>query len=92
MSDLDPKVADDVQWSNRITPYDEAHFVASMWLLDAEADGVDWQEVAKIVPHCDPVAELERTRHGCENYLRQARWMTETGYRKILTDDRDRLQ
>lgn len=61
-------------------------------LLDAEADGADWQEAAQIVLHRDPVAEPERSRHCWEDHLRRAKWMTKTGYRKILSGDRDTLQ
>ncbi|TIU81672.1 MAG: DUF2285 domain-containing protein, partial [Mesorhizobium sp.] len=60
MPELDPHVADEVPWSDRITPYDDRHKVIYMRLLDAEADGADWQEVARIVLHRDPVAEPER--------------------------------
>jgi len=88
----DPDVADEVPWSDRITPYDEAHFVTYMRLLDAEADGADWQEVAQIVLYRDPVAEPERSRHCWEDHLRWAKWMTKTCYRKILSGDRDTLQ
>ncbi|RWE94676.1 MAG: DUF2285 domain-containing protein [Mesorhizobium sp.] len=82
MPELDPHVADEVPWSDRITPYDDRHKVIYMRLLDAEANGADWQEVARIVLHRDPVAEPERTRHCWENHLRRAKWMTTTGYRK----------
>ena len=60
MPELDPDVADEVPWSDRITPYDEQHHVTYMRVLDAERDGADWQEVARIVLHRDPVAEPER--------------------------------
>ncbi|RWB30474.1 MAG: DUF2285 domain-containing protein [Mesorhizobium sp.] len=88
----DPEVADEVPWSDNITPYDDRHKVTYMRLLDAEADGADWREVARIVLHRDPVAEPERTRHCWEDHLRRAKWMTTTGYRKILAGDRDTLQ
>lgn len=37
MTELDPDVADDVPWSENITPYDEAHFITYLRLLDAQA-------------------------------------------------------
>ncbi|RUV54150.1 DUF2285 domain-containing protein [Mesorhizobium sp. M5C.F.Ca.IN.020.29.1.1] len=88
----DPNVADEVPWSDNITPYDDRHKVTYMRLLDAEADGADWQEVARIVLHRDPVAEPQRTRRCWEEHLRRAKWMTITGYRKLLAGDRDTLQ
>ncbi|TPL46397.1 DUF2285 domain-containing protein [Mesorhizobium sp. B2-4-6] len=90
--ELDPEVADEVPWSDRITPYDEAHYVTYMRLLDAERDGANWQEVAKIVLHRDPAAEPERTRRCWEDYLKRTHWMTHTVYRRILANDRDSLQ
>lgn len=92
MPELDPDVADEVPWSDKITPYDEQHHVTYLRVLDAERDGADWQAVARIVLHRNPVAEPKRTRHCWESHLRRAKWMTETGCRKILAGDRDSLQ
>jgi len=55
-----------------------------MRLLDAQADGADWEEVARIVLHRDPAGDAERTRLCWESHLARARWMTHTGYRRIL--------
>lgn len=88
----DPEVADDVPWSDKITPYDASHYVTHMRLLDAERDGADWQEVAQIVLLRDPVAEPERTYKCWEAHLKRAHWMTHTGYRRILANERDSLQ
>ena len=89
MAEIDPDVADDVPWSNKITPYDEQHFVTYLRLLDADADGADWQEVARIVLHRDPKAEPDRTRRCWEEHLKRAKWMTEHGYRQLLINARD---
>ena len=53
-------------------------------LLDAETDGADWQEVAKLVLRIDPVSEPVRPRRAWETHLARARWMTENGYRHLL--------
>lgn len=89
MTELDLNIADDVPWSDNLTPYDERHFITYVRLLDAEADGADWQEVARLVLHRDPRAEPERTRRCWEVHLRRARWMTEHGYRQLLIAARD---
>lgn len=81
---LDPDVADGVPWSEDLTPYDEEHLVTYLRLLDAEADGADWREVARIVLHRNPEAELERTRRCWEIHLARAHWMTSQGYRRLL--------
>ncbi len=89
MTELDPDVDDDVPWSDRITPYDEQHFVTYLRLLDAADEGADWREVARIVLHRNPAAEPYRTRRCWEAHLKRAKWMTESGYRKLLLDARD---
>lgn len=53
-------------------------------LLDADSDGADWTEAARIVLHIDPVRQPERARHAWESHLRRAKWMTERGYRHLL--------
>lgn len=82
--ELDPDVDDLAPTSPEITIYDQVHFVTYMRLLDAEADGADWREVAQIVLHRDPVAEADRTHLCWQSHLARAQWMTKTGYRKIL--------
>ncbi|MDE2167512.1 MAG: DUF2285 domain-containing protein [Alphaproteobacteria bacterium] len=89
MAKLDPEVADDVPWSEDITPYDEEHFVTYLRLLDADAEHADWREVARIVLHRDVAAEPERARHCWEVHLARAKWMTGKGYRKLLEQAAD---
>jgi len=60
------------------------HLVTYLRLLDAETDGADWREVAKIVLRIDPEVELARARRAWESHLARARWMTECGYRHLL--------
>lgn len=81
---LAPDVADTALQCDDLTPYDEEHLITYMRLLDADAEGADWREVARIVLHRDPVAEPGRTRHCWESHLARARWMTTHGYRKLL--------
>lgn len=82
--ELDPHVDDLAPMEPDITLYDEAHFVTYLRLLDAETDGADWMEVARIVLHRDPLAEQDRTRTCWESHLARAQWMTKIGYRRIL--------
>lgn len=82
--ELDPDVDDLAPSEPEITVYDERHFVTYLRLLDAETDGADWTDVARIVLHRDPRTEGDRTRLCWQSHLNRARWMTKTGYRKIL--------
>jgi hypothetical protein len=81
---LDPDVADTAPVSNVLTTYDEQHLITYLRLLDADSDGADWQEVAKIVLHIDPDREPDRARRAWETHLERARWMTKIGYRHLL--------
>ncbi len=82
--ELDHDVEDQAPAGAGITPYDEQHYVTYLRLLDADSDGADWTEVARIVLHRDPLAEKIRTRRCWESHLARAQWMTKTGYRRIL--------
>ena len=84
---LDPPVADTAPTDRALTGYDEQHLVTYLRLLDAETDGADWHEVAKLVLHIDPASEPARARRAWESHLARARWMTEHGYRHLLEGD-----
>ncbi len=89
MPEIDPEIADGVPWSDAITPYDEAHFITYVRLLDAEVEGADWQEVAKIVLHRDPLADPGGAHKCWVSHLNRAKWMTTSGYKELLRDARD---
>jgi len=82
--ELDPDVDDEPPSSDTITPYDERRFVTYLRLLDAEAEGADWREVARIVLHRDPQRDLAGSLHCYNSHLARAHWMTESGYRQLL--------
>lgn len=81
---LDPPVDDLAPTTGILTGYDERHAVTYLRLLDADAEGADWKEVAKIVLHIDSAREPDRARRAWETHLARARWMTEKGYRHLL--------
>jgi len=81
---LDPFVSDTAPSADTLTSYDEQHLVTYLRLLDAEAEGADWREVARIVLHIDPAKEPDRARRAWDSHLARARWMTESGYRHLL--------
>ncbi|MFL9824181.1 DNA -binding domain-containing protein [Rhodoplanes sp. SY1] len=83
-------IADLAPSAEGLTAYDESHMVLYLRLLDAEADGADWREVAQIVLDIDPVREPERARRAFESHLSRAKWMTERGYRHLLDSARSR--
>jgi hypothetical protein len=81
---LDPAVSDQAPDGDTLTDYDQEHFVTYLRLLDADAEGADWTEVALIVLHIDAKQEPQRARQAWESHLVRAKWMVEHGYRHLL--------
>lgn len=74
--------------SSQLTNYDEGHLGAYLRLLDAEADGADWREIAAVIFGIDVAAEPDRAKTMHDSHLARARWMTEIGYAHLLGCDR----
>ena len=85
MPPLSVKVADLAPDEPTLTAYDEQHAVTYVRLLDAEKANADWQEVARIVLHIDPVVEPTRARGAYESHLARAKWVARHGYRQLLS-------
>jgi hypothetical protein len=79
-----PAYEDQPPVTDRVSAYDERHFVTYLRLLDAQAEGADWREVVQVVFGIDPVQEPERAKLVHDSHLARARWMTEAGYRHLL--------
>jgi hypothetical protein len=80
----DPPIADVAPNAPTLTGYDAGHLAIYLRLLDAEADGADWDEAARVVLGIDPVREPARARRAWESHLARAKWMTEQGYQFLL--------
>ena len=76
----DPGVADAAPTDPVLTVYDEEHIITYLRMLDADAEGADWREVAQIVLHINPELEHDRAKT-CIRYPPNPRKM----------DDRARL-
>lgn len=79
-----PAVAETAPTSPILTGYDQAHLITYLRLLDADEEGADWREVARIVLDRDPGRDEHSAWHTYETHLARARWMTENGYRHLL--------
>jgi hypothetical protein len=84
MTKRDPVVADIVPSADTLTPYDKDHLVTYLRLLDANTQGADWTEAARIVLGMDPEHEPQRARAVWESHLERAKWMTTHGYKDLL--------
>ncbi|OYZ87748.1 MAG: DUF2285 domain-containing protein [Xanthobacter sp. 17-67-6] len=67
-----------------MTDYDRAHIKLYARLLDASADGADWQEAVSVLFGIDPVREPERARHVHDSHLVRAQWIASSGYKDLL--------
>jgi T6SS, Transcription factor, DNA binding domain len=81
---LDPPVADLAPTDPILTGYDEQHLITYLRLLDAESDGADWREVARVVLKIDPNSQPQRARRAWESHLSRAKWMTTNGFEHLL--------
>ena len=84
-----PPFEDRAPADDRITAYDERHFVTYLRILDAADEEADWREVASIVFGLDADAEPDRARQVHDSHLTRARWMTEHGYKHLLDKSRE---
>ncbi|MDR6849273.1 DNA -binding domain-containing protein [Sphingomonas sp. BE137] len=71
--------------SAKVTAYDESHARDYLRLLDADAEGADWREVAPAIFGIDVAIEPERAKTMYASHLARARWMTEVGYAHLLS-------
>lgn len=69
---------------HEVTPYDRAHLLTYVRLLDAAAAHADWREAAAIVLGLDVDADPDRARRIHDVHLARARWMASMGYRRLL--------
>ena len=84
---LNPPILDEAPSEPRLTAYDQEHLITYLRLLDAEAEGADWREVAAVVLHIDPAHEPRRAEAAWRSHLARAQWMTHSGYRHLLRQD-----
>jgi hypothetical protein len=79
-----PTIANEVPWSDHVTPYDREHFTVFLRLLDAAADDASTEEMSRIVLGIDPTNEPARAKQALDSHLRRAHWMSEHGYRNLM--------
>ena len=84
---LDPPVASMAPTDETLTEYDQQHLVTYLRLLDAEAEGADWSEVASLVLGMDPANDPSQAKATWESHLARAKWLADHGYRHLLRRD-----
>ncbi len=70
--------------SPELTDYDRAHLQVYIQLLDADAAGIPWQEVVRLISNLDPIADPATAKRSYDAHLARAQWMTRVGYQLLL--------
>lgn len=71
--------------SEAVTDYDRAQLKLYARILDAEADGAALSEIVELLFGIDAGSDPDRARRVHESHLSRAHWMTENGYRALLS-------
>ena len=74
--------------SDSITDYDREHFATYLRLLDAIATNVDWRVCARQILGLDVDVDASAARALFDSNLARAVWMTKSGYKDLLRDDK----
>lgn len=67
-----------------VTPYDEHHAILYLRLLDAETDGAEWPEVARLVLDRDAESDRDGAHRCWESHLARARWLAACCYDRMV--------
>ncbi|MFC3070481.1 DNA -binding domain-containing protein [Phenylobacterium soli] len=70
--------------AGELTDYDREHAALYLRLLDAEAAGADWREVAQVVMRLDVGRGVEKARLMHATHLARAQWLRDEGYQHLL--------
>jgi hypothetical protein len=73
---IDAPILDQTPTADQLTDYDRLHLITYIRLLDADTDGIPWEEASHSILHIDPKTEPERARRAHRSYLARAQWMT----------------
>jgi hypothetical protein len=85
---IDAPILDQAPTADKLTDYDRLHLITYIRLLDADADGIPWEEASRSMLHIDPDTEPKRAKRAHQSHLARAQWMTRVGYHQILTDEK----
>jgi hypothetical protein len=85
---IDAPILDQAPTGDKLTDYDRLHLITYIRLLDADTDGIPWEEASRLILHIDPDTDPKRAKCAHHSHLARAQWMTRVGYRHILTDEK----
>ena len=85
MVESSPAIHDEPPTAEALTAYDHAHLTLYLRLLDFAQSGGDWQQGVREILEVDPSIDPERSKHVYEAHLARARWISEEGYRGLVS-------
>jgi hypothetical protein len=78
-----PQFEDTPPQTERVSDYDERHFVTYLRILEAGKENASWQEVAAVVFGLNVAADPGRAKRVYDSHLARAKWMSEAGYLQL---------
>lgn len=69
---------------SHLTAYDRERLGEYLRLLDAEASGAHWTEVAHVVLGVDPQNDPKRCKRMYESHLARAHWVSAQGFADMV--------
>ncbi len=69
--------------SDNITPYDQAMMAIYLRVFDADRDGADWVEAARVIFGEAAENDLDDLRAQHRAHLDRARWLVNKGYLRL---------
>ena len=78
-----PQFEDTPPQTERVTDYDERHFVTYLRILEAAKENASWQEVATVVFGLNVAADPGRAKRVYDSHLARAKWMSVAGYLQL---------
>jgi hypothetical protein len=82
-------IADEVPWSNKLTPYDVAHLTLYLELLNIADGRGNERDICSRLLNIDADHEPARARTRFESHLKRARWVSTEGLHLLFHDDCD---
>jgi hypothetical protein len=67
-------------WTQNVSEYDRYHLTLFAILLDAEAEGVCPQDMARYIFRIDPAKEPRRAARVVQSHLARAHWLRQNGF------------
>ena len=82
-------IADEVPWSNELTPYDVAHLKLYLELLSSADGRGEEGDICRRLLNIDSEREPARARTRFESHLKRAQWVSTEGLHLLFHDDCD---